>query len=1050
MTTGAPIYLVSACASGEEFVSAFRRYADRNGVVFVPIAQPLPPGKKGRFALTLKDGGVMVEGEAEVVSSARTPSVLYGRVGMTLKFTEPDDPSKTILGELEKARLSMKPAAPSVAPRPATVPAEPRSTPPAPTGRIDAVNALAECVAIGDLSTLGGDDAIPPKMGAKFVVPSIPPVAGGPRPKASSVPPPPVPVPTATTMGMPPLDKKPATGNQPVIPRQAVTPTSVPITPPPPQPPAAPIAARAATPPAATPVVKETVMGIPPLDKGPAVAAPIVPASAPAAAVVAGTELRDDPTMPTPTRVAAAAAAASRDKGELHQTVRGPAPGVDLVGKKIDLNETMRGPAPKPAAPLPGAVRTGGTVPPPLPTRATPPTATPAVPRAPAPTPAVATPTVLRPPAPTPSTAIPTAIPADIDEPDDADEPTDLTSIPIDPMPVAQVGAEKFESSGRIPRRTVIGVAVVPSGVHVLPAAPAHVTEEEARDTSVMEVPDEPSGPVMITSSLPTHDPPPVDPRGATMTAEPAYRADDDRLPPVRPTGPTMPAEPAYRPPAGPTIEESTPSGDWTMTPGEHGPTIAPRAVGPQVEVPDPEEGAPIKKIPAGPQTGDWMIALDPSQPDGWSEPSRVEKRPAGELPPGPPVSTVSSAKDLDSAPKSSEPKAADAEPKVQVDPTLIEPLTPLQPLDDFDDEPQLPPPPTGSQPIPMVAMGASQQMSAMPGGMPTPVPGTMMTPMPMPGAIPGSYVTPIPGQLHLASASGQVPAFPMDRNVSDAGTGFFVDTNQQARFGRDSAPSIDAGASARKRRLIVIGVSAGIALLLVIVLAVVLGGGGNKAKGPDPVDEHGMPPPKGSDAQPPKGSDAPIPKGSDASLPIKQPAKGSDQAIVAAPPPDAAEVAAAPPDAVQVATATECEVDVVSTPAGADIVLDKNVIGTTPTKIKLPCGVESDLQFKKARYMTGERAITPKPEGGKPLRIALAKVTFIVKVSSSPPGATIFLGAKSLGITPAAVKLPAFEMSTLKLTKDGYSPDIQKIQPKTNNLSISSTLKKLPKKGVR
>ena len=130
VTTGAPIYLVSACASGEEFVAAFRRYADRNGVVFVPIADPLPAGMKGRFALTLKDGGVMVEGDAEVISAARTPSVLYGRVGMTLKFLVPDEPSKTTLGELEKARLALKPSPPTIAPRPATIPAEPRPKPP--------------------------------------------------------------------------------------------------------------------------------------------------------------------------------------------------------------------------------------------------------------------------------------------------------------------------------------------------------------------------------------------------------------------------------------------------------------------------------------------------------------------------------------------------------------------------------------------------------------------------------------------------------------------------------------------------------------------------------------------------------------------------------------------------------------------------------------------------------------------------------------------------------------------------------------------------------
>src|SRR5215468_3893362 len=174
---GAPIYLVSACASGEEFVAAFRRYADKNGL-FIPIGDPLPPGGRSRFAVTLRDGGVMIEGEAEIVSSARVPSVMHGRVGMTLRFVEPDDASRTTLSELEKARLAMKPAPPSVPPRPADIPAEPRPVPPPVQGRIDAVNALAECVAIGDVSALGPPlppvTLSPPKTGPKFVMPAIP------------------------------------------------------------------------------------------------------------------------------------------------------------------------------------------------------------------------------------------------------------------------------------------------------------------------------------------------------------------------------------------------------------------------------------------------------------------------------------------------------------------------------------------------------------------------------------------------------------------------------------------------------------------------------------------------------------------------------------------------------------------------------------------------------------------------------------------------------------------------------------------------------------
>lgn len=952
MTTGALIYLVSACVSGEEFISAFRRYADRNGVVFIPIAVPLPPGRKGRFALSLRDGGVMIEGEAEVVSSAKTPSVLYGRVGMTLKFTEPDEPSKTLLGELEKARLQMRPSPPSVAPRPAELPASPRPTPPAPAGRIDAVNALAECVLIGDVAALTSDDG--PK-GGKFAVPSIPPV--GPtraRPPSGAVP---TVAATATTMGMPPL-KAPSA------------------------------APRPPTPPVPMPAIgRETVMGMPALDRAPA-PAPVVAAKetvvgmAPLTKAPAST--RDDPTMPTPAMVAAAAAATSpRDRSEVLETMRGPAPGVDLLapGKKIDVNETMRGPAPK----LPSATSTPprGTAPPPFTPRQ--------------PTPAAPAPVV---PAP-PIVAVAPPVPAI----DDADEPTDLSELP----PVIEPVVAETSASLREARKTVIGIAVVPSGVHVLPAAPAlrAETEEEPHDTSVMDaLPEETSGPVMITSTPPKEvfD---VDPLAATESA-------GKKLP----TG-VLAA----------TVEEATPSGDWTMIPGENGPTIAPRA-----PTPNPAKRAESDAEPAGPQTGDWMIALDPSKPDGWTEPSKVEKRPAGVLPPepGPPVSTVSSAKDLDSNAKvAPEPKLGEAA-KVEVDPTLMEPLQPLQPIDDFDDEPQVPPSPGSSQP-------AMTDLPVPNGGqMHTPLP-HRPSPMPMP---PGGYVTPVHGHAQLGVA-GQVPAYPIG-----------------PRYPSDSIPVDDHRRAARKRRLIVIGASAAGALLLVIVLAIALGGGKSK---PDATEER----PTTGEAPPPRPDPAPatqvVPptptKQETPPPPTPEVGSGSGSAVQAAVEPTAGSDAGEPvpqpsaqpdPPPPEVVAATECEVQVTTTPPGAEILLTKDTLGTTPTTFKLPCGVETRLTFKKARFATAQRSITPKATGQKPVRVALAKVTFTVKVSSSPPGATILLGTKSLGITPATVKVPAFEQSTLKIVKEGYAPDLQKITPKSNNLSILSMLKKQPAKKPR
>jgi hypothetical protein len=77
-----PIFLVSMCGTPEDFLTAFRRYVDRHGL-FVPTATPAPALHHGRFAITLSDGRVMVEGEAEIASSSSRPSALYGRTGMT-------------------------------------------------------------------------------------------------------------------------------------------------------------------------------------------------------------------------------------------------------------------------------------------------------------------------------------------------------------------------------------------------------------------------------------------------------------------------------------------------------------------------------------------------------------------------------------------------------------------------------------------------------------------------------------------------------------------------------------------------------------------------------------------------------------------------------------------------------------------------------------------------------------------------------------------------------------------------------------------------------
>jgi hypothetical protein len=143
-------------------------------------------------------------------------------------------------------------------------------------------------------------------------------------------------------------------------------------------------------------------------------------------------------------------------------------------------------------------------------------------------------------------------------------------------------------------------------------------------------------------------------------------------------------------------------------------------------------------------------------------------------------------------------------------------------------------------------------------------------------------------------------------------------------------------------------------------------------------------------------------------------------------------------------ADAAACFAHVSSVPTGAEIVIDQTtVIGTTPQTVALPCGAEVELVVRKARLLPVSRTVTPTPAGVK-VRVALAKQSFLVKVSSKPEGATIMLNGKPLGVTPTTVKVPAFESSTLMIAKAGYETEAEKIAPKASDTSVRVQLRRL------
>jgi hypothetical protein len=137
------------------------------------------------------------------------------------------------------------------------------------------------------------------------------------------------------------------------------------------------------------------------------------------------------------------------------------------------------------------------------------------------------------------------------------------------------------------------------------------------------------------------------------------------------------------------------------------------------------------------------------------------------------------------------------------------------------------------------------------------------------------------------------------------------------------------------------------------------------------------------------------------------------------------------------------CKVTISSLPPGADVLLAATKLGTTPGTFELPCGAESKLTLKKSRFLNTARTV--KPAAGKPNKILvkLGKQMFQVKVTSTPAGATITAGGKSMGVTPTTIKLPGYEPTSITLTKPGFAKDVTRVTPKSNNASHRVVLKK-------
>ncbi len=395
---------------------------------------------------------------------------------------------------------------------------------------------------------------------------------------------------------------------------------------------------------------------------------------------------------------------------------------------------------------------------------------------------------------------------------------------------------------------------------------------------------------------------------------------------------------------------------------------------------PTPSKPTPIP-TPDPDVADDWTMTADPSAAGGWSEPAKVD------VPPMPPpkgnrLVDVASATPINAVEWEDKPTGI-GEPLVEIDPSLLPAM-------------RAPTPP----PIPAAALAP---MMPMPGlGVPPPLgpmPPQLQPPMssfgPTGPVQPIGIAMPPPGSLR---ASSQVPAF---------------DADPLALYGGPRPPDPMESTSLLtppkdRRRLVIVLAAVGIAVAGVAIAVFGFGVGRSK---PTPIVVTPVAP---------KPTPTPTP-----------PTTGSaDQAAAPTPP--------VPP------AIPACKLDITSVPDGAEIYLADAQIGVTPTTLSLPCGVEAKLSLKHAK-VTLVRSVTPASDT-PPLVVrfaAPAPATVMMRVTSTPPGATITISGKVVGVTPTMIHVPS-NGASLTLSKDGFTPDTEHVAAKPNG-TLGFVLKHAP-----
>ncbi|HTE53546.1 MAG TPA: PEGA domain-containing protein [Kofleriaceae bacterium] len=124
---------------------------------------------------------------------------------------------------------------------------------------------------------------------------------------------------------------------------------------------------------------------------------------------------------------------------------------------------------------------------------------------------------------------------------------------------------------------------------------------------------------------------------------------------------------------------------------------------------------------------------------------------------------------------------------------------------------------------------------------------------------------------------------------------------------------------------------------------------------------------------------------------------------------------------------AGQCGIDVESDPAGSELAVGGQVVGTTPTRLELPCGVH-ELEARRSRYEPASRRVRLRP--GKLERVALhlARPDHKLRIVSAPLGASVTVNGRAAGVTPLVANVKGYQQIRVRIERPGFETWARKV----------------------